>query len=197
LLQPKAKVGDIRFVDLNHDGVIDAKDKTWIGNAFPDFTLGFNSHFTYKNFDLVMNFYGSFGNDIFNKTKNLYSGLEGANVYAGTFDKAWHGEGTSYDIPRLSTNDDNNNYKTVSDFFVEDGSYFRCKLLQLGYTLPKSITKIFVARFSVSAQNLFTITNYNGMDPERAAMGSVVESGIDNIGYPNPRTFLFGCNITF
>jgi TonB-linked SusC/RagA family outer membrane protein len=197
LLQPKAKVGDIRFVDLNHDGVIDAKDKTWIGNAFPDFTLGFNSHFTYKNFDLVMNFYGSFGNDIFNRTKNLYSGLEGANVYAGTYDKAWHGEGTSYDLPRLSANDDNNNYKTVSDFFVEDGSYMRCKLLQLGYTLPKSITKIFVARFSVSAQNLFTITNYKGMDPERAAMGSVVESGIDNIGYPNPRTFLFGCNITF
>jgi len=197
LLQPKAQPGDIRFKDLNNDGVINDKDKTWIGNAFPDLMLGFNTHFSYKNFDLIANFYGTFGNDIYNKTKGLYAGTVGTNVYAGTLAKAWSGEGTSYDIPRLSVDDDNNNYKTVSSFFVEDGSYFRCKLLQLGYTLPKNLTHFFTARVSVSAQNLFTITGYNGMDPERAAMGSVTESGIDGIGYPNPRTFLLGVNLTF
>lgn len=200
LLQPNAVPGDIRFKDLNNDGVLDDKDKKYIGSAFPDLMVGFNTHFTYKNWDLIANFYGTFGNDIYNKTMEMYSGVGGSNVYAGTYDKAWHGEGTSYDIPRLSVNDANNNYKRVSSFFVEDGSYFRCKLLQLGYTLPKSFSKVVGVRISLSAQNLFTITNYSGMDPERAALSGdagIIETGIDGVGYPNPRTFLVGLNLTF
>jgi outer membrane receptor protein involved in Fe transport len=121
-------------------------------------------------------------------------------VFAGTYDKTWHGEGSSDTYPRLSVNDLNKNYQRVSSFFVEDGSYFRCKLLQIGYTLPKSLIHAVDVRLSLSAQNLFTITNYSGMDPERASMGGgsgVLESGIDNIGYPNPRTFLVGVNLTF
>ena len=110
---------------------------------------------------------------------------------------AWHGEGTSNYYPRLSVNDQNMNFRRVSSFFVEDGSYLRCKLLQLGYTLPKSTLKNVGVRLSLSAQNLFTVTNYTGQDPERASGGSVIESGIDNLGYPNPRTFLFGINMTF
>jgi TonB-linked SusC/RagA family outer membrane protein len=196
-LQKNAMPGDIRFKDLNHDGVINEKDKTWIGNGFPNLMIGLNSHLTYKNFDLIANFYGTIGNDIFNTTKWFYSGRGGANVFAGTYNKAWHGEGTSNSIPRLSVNDPNNNYKTVSSFFIEDGSYFRCKLLQLGYTIPQTITKIIGIRFYISAQNLFTITKYSGMDPERAAMGGATGSGVDNIGYPNPRIFLLGTNITF
>jgi hypothetical protein len=196
-IQPYAMPGDIRFKDLNKDGYLDEKDKTFIGNPFPDLMLGLNTQIAYKNLDLIANFYGTFGNDIFNTTRTLYSGKEGNNVKAGAYDKAWHGEGTSNDIPRFSVNDLNNNYRFVSDFFVEDGSYLRCKLLQLGYTFPKSFSKLVTIRLSFSVQNLFTITHYSGMDPERASMGGVTESGIDWVDYPNPRNFLVGVKLNF
>lgn len=203
ILQPNAQPGDIRFKDLNNDGVIDENDKTYIGNAYPDLMIGFNLGFNYKNFDFTANFYGTIGNDIFNTTKGLYSGSNGSNVYAGTYNKAWNGEGTSNDIPRLTVNDNNQNYTRVSSFYVEDGSYFRCKLLQVGYTLPKKLTNGSELRVSFSAQNLFTITGYSGMDPERPLLGksltesSVIETGIDWVSYPNPRTFLFGIDLKF
>lgn len=204
MIQPNAQPGDIRFVDRDHNGVLDAKDKDFIGNPYPDLMMGLNIGLHYKNFDLAANFYGTFGNDIYNITKGRYSGAGGQNVWAGTMQKAWHGEGTSYDVPRLSSNDLNLNYNRVSSFYVEDGSYFRCKLLQLGYTLPKRILGDNELRFSLSAQNLFTITNYSGMDPERPMVdgttdgsGSAINTGIDNIAYPNPRTFLFGIDFKF
>lgn len=200
LVQSNAQPGDIRFKDLNHDGVLDENDKTWIGNPYPDLMVGLNLGFSYKNIDFTANFYGTFGNDIFNKTKGLYSGVSGQNVWAGTLQKAWHGEGTSNDIPRLSYNDLNQNYTRVSSFFVEDGSYMRCKLLQVGYTLPKKWLNGTELRLSLSAQNPFTITSYSGMDPERPQIGkdgSVIETGIDGIAYPNPRTFLFGIDLRF
>lgn len=197
-LQPNAVPGDIRFKNLNNDDVLDKEDKTYIGSAFPDLMIGLNLHLAYKGFDLNSNFYGTIGNDIYNQAKGgFYSGANGQNVYADAYDKAWRGEGTSNFYPRLSNSDRNKNYSTVSSFFVEDGSYFRCKLLQLGYTLPKKLIKAAEIRFSVSAQNLFTITNYSGPDPESASMGSAIESGIDNLGYPNPRTFLLGINVNF
>ncbi len=204
LLQANAVPGDIRFKDVNNDGVLDEKDKVYLGNAFPDLMIGLNTRFEYKSFDLVANFYGTIGNDIYNKTKAYYAGTVGENVFAGTWDKVWNGEGTSNTYPRLSVNDANLNYKRVSSFFVEDGSYFRCKLLQIGYTLPRHLIKDVDVRISLSAQNLFTITGYSGMDPERAAMsnnssdgGGILESGIDGVGYPNPRTFLIGVNVNF
>lgn len=129
-LQPNAKPGDLRFVDLNNDGVIDSNDKTHIGNPFPDIMVGLNLNAAYKGFDLVANFYGTIGNDIFNKNIGRYAGTDGQNVYAGTYDKTWRTDNTGAEFPRLSVNDSNMNYKRVSDFFVEDGSYFRCKLLQ-------------------------------------------------------------------
>ena len=158
---------------MNHDGVLDENDKTWIGNPYPDLMVGLNLGFSYKNIDFTANFYGTFGNDIFNKTKGLYSGVSGQNVWAGTLQKA---------------------------FFVEDGSYMRCKLLQVGYTLPKKWLNGTELRLSLSAQNPFTITGYSGMDPERPQIGkdgSVIETGIDGIAYPNPRTFLFGIDLKF
>lgn len=196
-MQPDAQPGDFRYKDLNHDGTIDENDKTYIGNPFPDLMIGLNLNAEWRGFDLQAQFYGTIGNDIYNLTKELYSGTKGSNVYAGTYDAAWHGEGTSTTIPRLSVNDANENYTRPSSFFVEDGSYFRCKLLQIGYTLPKSVLNSVRLRFSVSAQNLFTITKYSGMDPETAAMGSVTQAGIDWSGYPNPRTILFGVNMNF
>ena len=197
IIQPNAQPGDIRYKDLNHDGVLDEKDKKYIGDPFPDLMIGVNGHVGYKNFDLLANFYGTLGNDVFNTTKGKYSGVGGENVYAGTYNKVWHGEGTSNNIPRLSVNDANMNYKRPSTFFVENGSYFRCKLLQIGYTLPKNLIRKVTLRFSFSAQNLFTITKYSGMDPEAASLGSVTQAGIDWAGYPNPRTYLFGLNMNF
>lgn len=198
LIQPNAQPGDIRFLDLDHNGVLDENDKTFIGNPYPDLMLGLNLSMRYKNIDFAANFYGTFGNDIFNLTKGMYSGANGSNVWAGTLGEAWHGEGTSNDIPRLSYNDLNLNYNRVSSFYVEDGSYLRCKLLQIGYTLPKQWVANLDLRVSFSAQNPFTITGYSGMDPERPALdGSVIETGIDNTAYPNPRTFLFGIDLNF
>ncbi len=197
LMQPNAQPGDFRYKDLNHDGTIDEKDKTYIGNPFPDLMIGFNVNAAYKGFDLQAQFYGTIGNDIYNLNKERYFGTNGANVLAGTYDLAWNGEGTSYTIPRLSVNDSNGNATKPSTFFVENGSYFRCKLLQIGYTLPKKWLGNTLLRISLSAQNLFTITGYSGMDPETASMGSVTQAGIDWTGYPNPRTFLLGLNLNF
>ena len=208
-IQPDAKPGDIRFKDLNGDGLLDDNDKRYIGNAFPDLVVGLNLNLSYKGFDLVTNFYGTLGNDLYNAASApLYSGEAGSNVYADAYAKAWRGEGTSTKFPRLSVNDANMNYRKVSTFFVEDGSYLRCKLMQLGYTLPKSVTdNRYTVRLSLSVQNLFTITNYSGMDPEAASLGldplnddqkgKILESGIDGNMYPNPKTWLFGLNINF
>ena len=160
--------------------------------------VGINGRVSYKNLDFMANFYGTIGNDVFNTTKGRYSGAGGENVYAGTYNSSWHGEGTSNSLPRLSVNDSNMNWKRPSSFFVEDGSYLRCKMLQIGYTLPKQWTKDIVLRLSFSAQNPFTITGYSGMDPEAVSVGKgVTEMGIDWASYPNPRTYLFGLNINF
>jgi TonB-linked SusC/RagA family outer membrane protein len=193
-MQPNAQPGDFRYKDVNHDGVIDENDKTYIGNPIPKLTMGLSLNAAYKHFDFQAQFYGTFGNDIYNLGKERYFGTDGSNVIAGTLEKAWHGEGTSYDVPRLSVADNNGNHSKPSTFFVENGSYFRCKLLQIGYTLPLQLCSV---RFSFSAENPFTITGYSGMDPEAAAMGGVTQQGIDWTGYPNPHTFLFGVNFTF
>lgn len=184
--------------------MLDANDKDYIGNPYPDLMMGLTIGMRYKNIDFAANFYGTFGNDIYNVTKGRYSGSGGQNVWAGTLEKAWHGEGTGNDIPRLSSNDLNLNYNRVSSFYVEDGSYLRCKLLQIGYTLPKKWVGGADLRLSFSAQNPFTITGYSGMDPERPMVdgttdssGSAINTGIDNVAYPNPRTFLFGIDFKF
>lgn len=198
LMQPNAKPGDFRYKDINHDGKIDENDKSYIGNPFPDLMLGLNLNASYKNFDIVANFYGTIGNDIYNLNKDRYFGTNGQNVIAGTYDMAWRPDNTNTDVPRLSVNDSNGNHNKPSTFFVEDGSYLRLKLLQIGYTLPKKLFRDKVTmRVSLSAQNLFTISGYSGMDPETASMGAATESGIDWTGYPNPRTFLLGVNMNF
>lgn len=198
LIQPDAQPGDIRFLDLNHDGQLNNDDKKYIGNPYPDLMMGLNIGLNYKGWDFLANFYGTFGNEIFNLQKGRYSGTSGQNVYKGTLAKAWNGEGSTNEIPRLSYNDLNQNYTRVSSFFVEDGSYFRCKLLTLGYTLPEKWLGNYNLRLYFSAQNLFTFTKYTGMDPERPFYdGGVIETGIDMANYPTPKTFLFGVDFKF
>lgn len=198
LIQPDAKPGDLIFADLNHDGSLTEDDKTFIGNPYPKCILGLNMSFGYKNFDLTANFYGTFGNDVFNLSKMRYSGREGSNVYAGTLDASWSENNRSAEYPRLSASDLNSNWTRVSSFFVEDGSYFRCKLLTIGYTIPKRLLGGTSLRVYASSQNLFTITKYSGLDPERPQYdGGVLATGIDSYGTPAPRTFLFGVDFKF
>jgi len=198
-IQPNARPGDLRFVDLDGDGAIGEGDRTKTGNPFPDFTYGINLRLEYKGFDLVALFQGSQGNDILNMLKyDIYSGAGWYNAPVGIIEKAWHGEGTSNSQFAINANSGDN--LTISDWYVEDGSYIRLKNLQIGYSLPKNVfgfrTNIENLRIWVGGQNLFTITGYEGLDPE---MGSTNPKamGIDVAFYPQARTYMMGLNFTF
>jgi len=195
LLQPNAVPGDVRFKDVNGDGVLDPDDRTMIGNPTPDWTFGFNASAEYKQFDFSMLLIGTYGNDIFNGSQR--QDLRYTNRTAAELDR-WTAEGTSNEIPRYTWIDVNNNYR-VSDLYIEDGSYLRIKNLQLGYTLPGNILKKIGAstwRFYVSGENLVTLTKYTGADPEIGARSSF-DIGIDRGIYPQARTFRLGTTITF
>jgi len=190
LKQPNAEPGDIRFKDLDGKNGIDGDDRTMIGKPNPDWTYGFNLSAEWKNFDVSAFFQGAYGNDIY----KLY---RRSNVTKGNWDSSWlgrwHGEGTSNWVPRI-VEGDNKNYQ-VSSFFVEDGSYMRLKVAQIGYTLPTSLTKkafIQKARIFVQGENLFTLTDYSGYDPE---VGTC--DGFDGGTFPQARTFTIGANIVF
>ncbi|HEY8399907.1 MAG TPA: TonB-dependent receptor [Cytophagaceae bacterium] len=195
-----AKPGDIRFKDLNNDGVINDKDRTYIGSAIPKFMYGINGTAKFKNFDLTMFFQGSHGNKIFNGNRYyLMGGVPYTNMINEMLNR-WTGEGTSNEIPRM-TEDDPNQNRRISDYYVESGSYFRLKVLQIGYTLPESLlSKAHIAkmRIFIGGQNIFTITKYTGLDPEIGLNGeNFLDFGVDRGTYPQARTFLTGINLTF
>ncbi|WP_289660869.1 SusC/RagA family TonB-linked outer membrane protein [Flavobacterium panacagri] len=201
-LQPYAQVGDIRFKDLNGDGKIDDKDRTKIGSPWADYNIGLNLNFAYKNFDLIANFYSSIGNDIVNENiSDLYNGASLTNKVSGLEQMAWHGEGTSNYIPRLSKDDNNENFTKFSSFYVEDGSFVRMKNLQLGYSFYNKfgLDKL---RISLSGQNLWTWTKYTGVDPEVGAgdpdkQDRVKGAGFGGWNYPVQPTILMGLNVAF
>lgn len=191
-IQPSAKPGDVRFVDINGDGKIDNDDRTDIGNGTPKWTFGINFNAAYKGFDFNMFWQGVAGVDVFDATRR--TDIASAN-YPSWMLARWTGPGTSNKIPRLS-NGDANNWQS-SDLYIYDGSYFRLKNITLGYTLPKSLTsKILIdkLRFFVSAENLLTFTKYHGFDPEIASGGTSL--GVDYGVYPQARTWTIGFNIT-
>ncbi len=198
LIQPNAQPGDIRFVDQNGDGQInDEGDLTILGNPFPDFTAGVNIDLGYKNWDLSMQWYGNFGNEVINYTRIFrLSGVQDVNVAEGLFSDAWSETNPDSDIPRLTNLDQNGNFQVPSDFLIEDGTFVRLKNIQVGYTLPlKSIQRL---RFYISAQNLLTFTEYTGFDPEVIQGGDIISGyGIDFGSYPLSRTLLLGLNVTF
>jgi TonB-dependent starch-binding outer membrane protein SusC len=194
-LQPNAKPGDVRFVDVNGDGKINADDRTMIGNPTPDWTFGINANFDYKQFDMSFLFIGAYGHEIFNGAQR--QDLRYTNRPVSALDR-WTEEGSTNEVPRYTWSDGNNNYR-VSDLYIEDGSYIRLKNIQLGYTLKRSFLNRIGAtnwRFYVSAENLLTITNYRGPDPEIGARSSF-DIGIDRGVYPQARTFRLGTSITF
>lgn len=185
--------GDIRFVDLNNDGVIDEQDRSFIGDPTPTWTFGTNLNIQWKRFDLVMFGQGVGGNEVFKATRRF--DLPKANMTADALGR-WTGEGTSTEYPRLHKDDPNRNFSRSSDFFLEDGSFFRIKTLQIGYSIPRIASNRIQyrdIRLYVSGNNLLTFTKYSGLDPEVNG-GSL---GIDRGFYPQPRFFLFGINAKF
>lgn len=198
LVQPDAQPGDLIFVDQNNDGELNEDDLTVIGNPFPDFYSGLNLSATFKKWDLTMQWYGTFGNDVYNYLKYFNtSGVSNTNVKAGLLNDVWSESNSDASIPRLTINDPNGNFKRSSDYFVEDGSYVRLKNLQLGYTFdlaPNAKIRVYA-----SGQNLFTFTKYSGLDPEVADSGTGVIAGygIDFARYPLSRTYILGLNINF
>jgi len=192
--QTGAQAGDIKFVDVNGDGVISALDKTKIGDPFPTFTLGWNVNLEYAGLDLNVFTYASVGNDI-------YRAYERNANYSNKFRSVlsrWTGANTtnSAQNPRYSFIDDNSNIR-VSDRYVEDGSFVKIKNIQLGYTFPQTFTKNVFSRLRIYAQvkNAFVFTKYSGYDPEIA--GGILDTGIDRGAYPQARTYAVGLDIKF
>lgn len=172
LIQASAVPGDFKFADLNHDGVIDEKDKTTLGNAYPKLEVGVNIKLDYKGFDLAVTGYGRFGHKVFWVARKwMEMGALGSNVFSGSLGKAWNGEGSTNEYPRFinDAQDANKNLKTSNSWFIQDGDYFRINNIQLGYRLSKKLTDKYHMnrlRIYVNLQNLATITKYKGLNPE-------------------------------
>lgn len=191
----KAEPGDVIFRDLNNDGKITDADKTKIGKGMPDWTYGFTVNAEWKGFDVSGFFQGTVGNDIFDYS--LRGDIPAMNRPSWILDR-WIGEGTSNKQPRLTNKNPNGNWRS-SDLYVKNGSYLRLKTAQLGYTLPMSLVKklsISKLRLYIAAENLVTITGYDGFDPE-VASGGYTTIGIDRGIYPQARTISVGANLTF
>jgi TonB-dependent starch-binding outer membrane protein SusC len=198
IIQPKAKPGDVRYVDQNDDGVIDESDKVEIGDPNPDFIYGLTFSATYRAFDFLFVANGVAGNQIVQSYRNHTNKY--ANYTTAILDR-WTGEGTSDRIPRVTNA--NVNY-LFSDLFVQDGSYLRISNITIGLDISKLTDKVHFAQFRVYAQvqNLFTLTSYDGMDPEIGygfdnGATDRFSSGIDLGYYPRPRIILFGVSVKF
>lgn len=203
--QPGAQAGDYKFIDLDQNGIIDQNDKTILGNPFPDFTFGLYSHVQFLEFDFSVLLQGTYGNEIFNATNLWLYNPYGLSNWTRDIENSYrypkydrYGKlivmgFTDTDLHRIDYTAANKNLR-VSDFYIEDGSYLRVKNIQLGYTLKSEFTrKIHVEniRIFICAQNLWTFTNYSGLDPEVGGWG--IDCGI----YPQPRTYMAGINIGF
>ncbi len=185
--------GDICFMDLDNNGVINDNDRTYIGNPTPEWSFSMNNGFTYKNFDLQLFLQGVAGNDIYNANRIWQEGMSvPQNQTAKVLDR-WTGEGTSNSVPRAVYSDPNKNTRH-SNRFVEDGSYLRIKNLTFGYTLPETVSKkafLQTVRLYMTCRNLYTFTKYSGFDPEVGA------NGVDLSTYPLTRTYSLGVNVKF
>jgi TonB-linked SusC/RagA family outer membrane protein len=199
LIQPNAAPGDVKFFDKNGDGQINNLDRVNLGSPFPDFEYGLGINASMHNFDLALFFQGSQGNKIYN---GLAQDLQSTNLqmnYAKSTLNAWTPSNQS-NIPRVTANDPNLNSQTSSRF-LEDGSYFRMKTVQLGYTLKDDFAKklrISSFRTYVSADNIFTITNYTGFNPDLGRTGTIFDRGVDygHVAYPLARTISLGIQLT-
>ena len=200
IIQPNAKPGDMRYKDTNDDGQITNDDKTVSGSPWPDFEMGFNAGFTYKNFDFSMNWIASFNAQVYNGYRSIVDVIDGQHNYrAGV--KPWTPENPNTSVPRAFYPEQETtlNSRGDSDYWLEDGTFARLKYIGIGYTLPKDLVKKIGfdrARLSFSAQNVITITKYKGLDPE-FSNNNIFERGADFGTFPNLRNYSFGVEIGF
>ena len=189
---PTVVPGDIRFKDLNDDGKIDDNDRDFIGNPNPGFIYGLNLSGSYKGFDLAFLFQGVSNIDRYNDSKKIVDYDTRPFNYTTNILNSWDGEGSTNATPRVSFTD--NGSSKVSSVFVEDASFFRLKNVELGYSFSnfQQLTKLGIndTRLYISAQNVFTFTNYSGLDPESTDL-------MDMGTYPQSRSFIVGLNVTF
>ena len=187
------QAGDIRYQDLNGDGIVNTDDRTYVGDPVADFTMGFNLQMNYKNFDFSVYTYSSIGNDMIRNYERTLSDVNRLDYVLNR----WTGEGTSNTVPRVTSLATANN--VFSDYFVEDASFLRIQNLQLGYTInPKYTGNSFISKVRIygAVNNLYTFTKYKGYDPS-ATNGAAVGGGIDYGFYPLPKTYMFGLNVNF
>lgn len=196
--QPNAKLGDVLFVDSDGNGILNEEDKRMIGNPIPDVIYGFNLGMAWKGIDVSLQFGGTIGNEIFNAMRLYTYSLTDITNKDRALLNYWTPTNTNTNIPRLDAADYNNNNR-LSDRYVENGSYLRLRNVQFGYTLPSSFVKKMMlqnVRVFLSGQNLFTISNYSGIDPEVGQSASL-SRGIDYGIYPQSRVITGGINVTF
>jgi len=193
VIQPNAKPGDFRFADLDEDGQITGNDRDFLGSSIPTWYYGLTLNLTYKNFDLSVFGQGSGGNKIF-------QGLRRLDILTANYSTAalgrWTGPGTSNTYPRLTDSDSNRNFTKPSDFYLENGAFFRIRTIQLGYNIPSPITqKMDISRLRVyfTINNLATFTKYTGFDPEIAQPEISIDRGV----YPQARSYMLGLNLSF
>ena len=186
------------FVDTNKDNVIDANDRTMIGDPHPDFTLGASLNFEFRGIDFSITGFGAFGQQIF-KCYRDFSASPLANFTTDIFQR-WTGEGSSNFFPRLSSSS-SYNWNKISTLYIENGDYFKIQNVTLGYNIAKAFKNfpLQTLRVYVTAQNPFTFTKYSGMDPEIGYGGDSYgwAQGIDLGYYPSSRNFLVGISLKF
>ena len=204
LIQRNAKPGDIRFIDYNDDGIIDGKDRQYCGSGFPDFDYGLRIYAEYKGLDLNLFLQGTHGNKIYNAFRTYTESVRAGNNYTTKVLDSYTYNPTTGKYPRLDVTDPNGNDIDNSDRYLESGSYLRLKTLSLGYNFPKNWTdKLFVqgARVYIGAQNLFTLTKYEGYNPDIGGgqyQGSGLGTrGIDYSVYPLARSYHVGIQLNF
>lgn len=195
--QPAAMAGDLKYRDNDNDGDVDNDDLTDIGSPYPDLTSGLTLGLNYGNFDFRMEFYGSFGQTIFNVARmNMNAARWKYNFEEGWADQYWNGEGSTNEFPILKTTDLNGNFSKMSSFFLEKSDFTRCRLIQLGYTLPKGTVKgLKNLRVYASVQNAFTITGYSGINPDVPWYSGIGYNGVDNYQALLPKSYLFGLSL--
>lgn len=197
-MQPDAFAGDIKFKDVNGDGVLDENDKEYCGSGIPKVEANLSFGGSYKGIDLSFLIGSAWGNKLYNANRYNYEAMNsGSNFLKSALD-AWTPEHRNTNVPRAVMDDFNGNSRE-SDRFLEDGDFIRLRQLQIGYTLPaKWMKKVYVdrCRFYVSGENLLTWTKYSGVDPE-FSRSNILDTGVDSFIYPFTRSYVVGVQVTF
>jgi hypothetical protein len=200
-VQPDAAAGRFKYADLDHNDTIDSRDRTFYGNPNPKFTYGLTLNATYKNWDATMVFYGSYGNDVVNYTRywtDFWASFQG-NKSQNLLYNSWTPTNLNPKAPILENASTFSTNTVPNSFYKESGSFFKCRSLIIGYTLPPSMLKkigMDRVRLYVQGANIFTVTKYTGLDPELS--GTTQSFGIDFGNYPNnQKNYIVGVNLSF